>query len=68
MTKEQMDQTILITSLLATTLNITPMELISWFDKSFMNLNKTPRELILEDKTDILLGAIYRLTTGEPSS
>ena len=68
MTKEQMDQTILISSMLATTLNITPIELILWFDKSFINLDKTPRELILEDKADILLGEVYRLVTGKPSS
>ena len=68
MTKEQMDQTILISSMLATTLNITPILLILWFDKPFMNLDKTPRELILEDKSHILLGEVYRLATGEPSS
>jgi hypothetical protein len=68
MTKEQMDQTILISSMLATTLNITPLQLILWFDKPFMNLDKTPRELIFEDKADILLGAIHRMATGEPSS
>ena len=67
MTKEQMDQTILISSMLATTLNITPLELILWFDRAFI-LDKTPRELILEDKADILLGEVYRLATGEPSS
>ena len=46
MTKEQMDQTILISSMLATTLNITPLQLILWFDEPFMNLDKTPRELV----------------------
>jgi hypothetical protein len=68
MTKEQMDHTIILSSMLSITFDVSTTQLIHWFDKPFMNFDKTPRELILEDKADILLGAIYRMATGEPSS